>query len=319
MSVPSAPKQSPAAVATPDPLEDTPVPVDQERGAPDPEPERPRDAVRLDDASPDVGQERHAQSVAFSESPVRLRRLRADPEHTNTRIHGRVEIVAHQASAKVGFDRAGRNAVDADAARPEFPGHADRHHVSGGFRHGVDGEARIGDTRQAAADGDDRATVRHQGQQSLGEEEHAFDMQVHLLVELSLGGLAERGEEAVAGIVHQMVEALAAKCLLQRQAQSLREGGKFGDVGAVQLKGRGPASQCLDLGNGALREVLTAPIGDDDIAALARDVDGHVAAEAAARSGDDCNFCHVMSPSFDPAKGGRHRGIRVAGSLSLFA
>ena len=104
-------------------------------------------------------------------------------------------------------------------------------------------------------------------------------MDVEQLVELRLRRLAECGHLAVSGIVDQMVEGVAVPCRAQGRADTLDEAGDLGDVADIELQRDRPAAHGFDLGHDGLRALGAVAIGQDHVAAMARDADGGVAAK----------------------------------------
>lgn len=121
----------------------------------------------------------------------------------------------------------------------------------------------------------------------LGEEEHALEVDVHQRVEFLLGRLGDRLAQAGAGIVDEIVEAVALPVFLQRLLQCRDEGRECGDGAGVERERGGTTACGLDLGDGRLRLVGARTIGEDDVDALAGEVERGVAAEAAAAAGDE--------------------------------
>src|SRR5690606_37599475 len=91
-------------------------------------------------------------------------------------------------------------------------------------------------------------------------------------------------------IVDQMIEAVALPGLCQQGPEAFHEIGEGGNGARIKLQGDSLASKCLDFGDDLGRLLLAGAIGDDDVATLAGDGEGGVAAEAAAGTGDECDL-----------------------------
>jgi hypothetical protein len=89
-----------------------------------------------------------------------------------------------------------------------------------------------------------------------------------------------------------VIKGVAAPGRVQRRTDALDEGGNRGDVADVELQGDCLAPHAFDLGHDGLRAFGAAAIGEDDVAAVAGDADGGVAAKAAAAAGDDRDGAH---------------------------
>ena len=136
-------------------------------------------------------------------------------------------------------------------------------------------------------------------------------------VPLLLGGVHQHPVADEAGVVDQDVEAAEGVDRLLHHRRRLLE---VGDVGAV---GHRLAAERLDLGHhlvghlggGALTGAGGAEVVDDDLRALAGQLEGVRAADAAARAGDDrdASFADAVTgaPS-SAATSGRRPGRRAA-------
>ncbi|KAG1432896.1 hypothetical protein G6F57_022600 [Rhizopus arrhizus] len=82
-------------------------------------------------------------------------------------------------------------------------------------------ETGVGHAGQSRGQVDDAATIREQGQQRLGEEEDAFDVNVDQRIELRHGRLGKGRHLAVAGVVDQVVERIAPPDVFQRSGDVL--------------------------------------------------------------------------------------------------
>ena len=187
-------------------------------------------------------------------------------------------VVAHRAAAEIGFDRAGGDRVDRDAARPELLGEVARQHFDRALHRRIGRIAGQGEAREAARDIHDPAAVGDQRQQRLGEEEHAFEMDVHQPVEIGFGRFGERRVDADAGVVDEEVEVRAAPLGRQRLFQIGGESGEAGDVARVELEHRRLAPERRDRRRRRVGLGLVAVIRADHVDALARQRDRHVAA-----------------------------------------
>jgi hypothetical protein len=112
---------------------------------------------------------------------------------------------------------------------------------------------------------------------------------VHQRVELGLGGFGKRRHHTDAGIIDEMIEAVAAPGG-EGLAKLCGEGIEGGNVAGVELKGRGAAAQRRDLGDSRIGLGLVGVIGEKNIGALSRQRQGGVAAKAAAGAGDEGDF-----------------------------
>src|SRR5262249_6358332 len=103
-----------------------------------------------------------------------------------------------------------------------------------------------------------------------------------------------------AGVVDEVVEALAAPLGGERLLEVHGEGGKAGRLSGIELEHHRLASEPLDSSSGGSCLGLVAVIGADDVDARARERDRGVAAKAAAGAGDDGNLGvgvrHGLSP-----------------------
>jgi len=111
------------------------------------------------------------------------------------------------------------------------------------------------------------------------------------LVELLFRCLRERRGDPGPGIVDKVVEPLAAPGLAERAPDAGGEAGEGRDVAGVQAEGERRASERLDLGDGDVRFCTIRVVGDDEVDAALGEAYGSVAAEAAARAGDDRYLC----------------------------
>ncbi|MNL63266.1 hypothetical protein D3C87_1873910 [compost metagenome] len=123
----------------------------------------------------------------------------------------------------------------------------------------------------------------------------------------------------MAGIVDEMVKRVPSPGLLQRLAQPVGESLECACVGGVELEGHGLAPQRLDFRHHGFSSVAAAVIGQHDIAALAGDADGGIAAQAAACSGNKCDLCHGSSPVVRRPSYCARPAAAVAGNLTFFA
>ena len=135
-------------------------------------------------------------------------------------------MVADEAAAEIRLRRARRHDVDADFARTEFLGHVPRESFHGGFQRRINRIARQHEPARAGGDIDDVPAVVDEWQQLLREKEDGFEMDVRHLIELRLGGLAERLRKADAGIVHEEIK-LSRPEFFERS---------LGDGGEVQVR-----------------------------------------------------------------------------------
>jgi vitamin B12 transporter len=195
-------------------------------------------------------------------------------------------LVAHRAAAEIGFDGPGRHGVDGDAARPQLLGQIAGQHLDRALHGGVGGKARQAEAGQAGRQVDDPPAIGDQRQQGLGQEEHAFEMDVHQAVEFRFGGLGEGGVDADAGIVDEVVEALAPPGFGQDGFHRLGEGAERGDVAGIEAQRHRLAAQRGDLRHRAFGLGPIGMIGQQNVAAAPGDGQGGVAAQAPAGAGD---------------------------------
>jgi hypothetical protein len=210
-------------------------------------------------------------------------------------------IVAHHRAVEVGGDGPRSHGVDHDAARAELARQVAGHDLEPALHHGVGAGAGQGEAGQAAGQVDDPPAVRQHRQQLLGQEVRPLQVDVHQRVEHRFRGLGEGVVGAGPGVVDQVVEALSAPGLPERRAHLGDEAVEARDVAGIQAQGQGLAAQGLDLGHGGVGLVAAAMVGQDHVAAPAGDVEGGVAAQAAAAAGDqgDLGGGGHRTPSFE--------------------
>lgn len=115
-------------------------------------------------------------------------------------------------------------------------------------------------------------------------------MDVHQQVELLLAGFGERGVDANAGVVHQRIEAVALPGGAEGQAHPLGEVGERGATTYIQLQGDGLATQRTNLRHHRIGLGLVAVVGEDQVMAVASQMQGSVLAQAAARAGNEVSL-----------------------------
>src|SRR3546814_16670632 len=89
------------------------------------------------------------------------------------------------------------------------------------------------------------------------------------------------------GVVHEVVETVAAPTGFQPRANILDELRKAGDVADVELQRDSLSTQGFDLAHDSLRTLCDAVIGKDDVTARACDFEGGVTPKAEPDTGDD--------------------------------
>ena len=204
-------------------------------------------------------------------------------------------IVAHRAAAEVGLDRAGRHRVDARcrARRAPWPGtgSAPRRRPSPPRRpHSRDSEKRVRPVdrltmRPPSAISGSSAWVRKNAPLKCTSTRRSNCASVVSAIDARV---------AMAGVVDQVVEACR---VARRRAARLRrrsaKAAKCRDLAGIQLQGDGGAGPAPAISrDDGLRFVGLAAVGEDHVAASARDVQGSVAAQAAAAAGDEGDLGH---------------------------
>ncbi len=100
----------------------------------------------------------------------------------------------------------------------------------------------------------------------------------------------------MAGVVDEVIERIALPDIAEGLAKPFRKWREARDAGGVELKRDRPASHCLDLCGDGLSVLAAAVIGEDNVAALASDVEGGIAAEPAACACNNSDLAHLASP-----------------------
>ena len=195
-------------------------------------------------------------------------------------------VVAHGAAAKVGLDRARRHHVDRDPARAELLGHVPAENFHPSLHRPIGGFAREAKARQPGGNIHDASPIGDQRQQLLRQEENAFEVDVHELIELLLRGLGETRVHAGAGVVDQIREAVPFERVLQSLAQIGCKAIEGLAVGGVQRQRRGGAPRQADRVHDLLGFRALAEIRDDHVAALFGQLQRRAATETAAAAGD---------------------------------
>ncbi len=142
-------------------------------------------------------------------------------------------IVTDPAAAEIGLDGTGGDGIDGDAAPPEFLRHVNGEDFDGTFHGGIDRVAGIGKAGEPGGDIHDAATIGDEGKERLGEEENAFEVDVHKPVELRFGRLLDRRVIAVAGIVDEVVEGIALPSLFEGVVEVFGEGRESGNIARI--------------------------------------------------------------------------------------
>ena len=110
-------------------------------------------------------------------------------------------VITHLPAAKIGLNGPRRDDVH------RYPPSAQLFRLIAGqdlhrpLHRGVGRIARQGKARQAAGNVEDAPPVLQEGQQPLGQEKRAFELDVHQLVKLRFAGLGEGDVEADPGVV----------------------------------------------------------------------------------------------------------------------
>ena len=187
------------------------------------------------------------------------------------------------------LDDPGGDAVDGDALAGELLGQAARQVGDRGL-----GRAVVrGGGRAAVVAGDRRhvdhpaaALLDHVRDHRLAHQHHAGEVQPQHLVDQRLVQLAQqRPADQAAGVVHQDVDAAVAEA--QRLGDQPIDVGLLGDVGLH--RDRAPAER-LDLLHGGLGLGGAAGVVDDDVGAVARELERDGAADVARSAGDERNL-----------------------------
>ncbi len=107
----------------------------------------------------------------------------------------------------------GRNDIRSDAARAEFLSQVAGKNFDRALGGAVDGAAWHGNAREARGDIHDAAAIVDQRQQFLRQEVDAFEVNVDHRIEVCLAHLVEAYVLRVAGVVHEVIEAVASPAL----------------------------------------------------------------------------------------------------------
>ena len=147
------------------------------------------------------------------------------------------------------------------------------------------------------------------GRRRVGHQPGALDVQVDHGPEPFRGDRLGRAEELAAGVVDEHVEALVA---LEHAVEEGPDGLLLADVELLVLEGAGQAGGEL----GGLGERLRAPAAADHDGAEAHQLERRLAAEAAARAGDDADLAVEQAGPEDPRLR-RRLSAPSAGSLYM--
>jgi hypothetical protein len=152
------------------------------------------------------------------------------------------------------------------------------------LRRAIDAPAREGGIADDRRDVDDVTLARaaQMGQDGAGDLEQAEDVGLELALDLLRGRLLDRGQQAVAGVVHEDVDAAEAvdRCL----------GGGDGLCLVVDVERRG--KQVALSAEGGRDGIGISRRGDHEVTALER-VACDLEAEATRRTGDEPNLLAV--------------------------
>ncbi len=179
------------------------------------------------------------------------------------------------------FDRAGRDRVDADAARPELLGEDVGHGLDRRLGGGIDAVARLVETDDAGREGDDAATIAQPSRCFAHAAEDATEIERDLTIEIGIRDVGERAEFHGAGIVDENVD--ATECLFGGIEQR-RGAGRFADIG---LDGDGAAALRFYGGDDLLGLVTAPRIIDDNGETVPGKPLRHGGADAPRCAGDD--------------------------------
>src|SRR4051812_49035358 len=115
-------------------------------------------------------------------------------------------VVADEAVAEVGGDRAGGDHVRGDAPRAELDRHVAGERLDGGLDRTVGRALWARETSEAAREVDDRAAVGDQRQQRLREEERALEVDGEERVDVFFADVGDHPAARVARVVDEVVE-----------------------------------------------------------------------------------------------------------------
>src|ERR1700733_7774600 len=204
-------------------------------------------------------------------------------------------IVAYHAVAEVGLNCAWCNHICGDPARAEFFSQIAGQHFDRTFRGSVGGTAGQRKTRESRRDIYDPAAIVHQGKELLRQEENTFHVNIENPVELSFCCLLKTGMQRIARIVHKIVEPVPSPTL-QRLVNYDNKSIKGANVTGVETKSCRFPPHTFGLADETLGFLLIRAIGEEDIDATLRKIDGSVAAQAAAPTRDDRDLvCHTSN------------------------
>lgn len=111
-------------------------------------------------------------------------------------------------------------------------------------------------------------------------------MDVDDAVELRFGSFSERSAECMAGVVDEEIETIAAP-VSQRASDFGDELVEGGGIAGIEAKCGGFSCHGFGFADEAFGFLLIRAVGEDEIDAVAGEIDGGVAAEPAAGAGDD--------------------------------
>lgn len=138
----------------------------------------------------------------------------------------------------------------------------------------------------------DVATICHQGQQRLGQEERPLEVSLEQSIELIFGDGFDRIIETISGIVDQIVEALTSPYGLKFCANCFPECWKGAAIGNIEFQCHGLSALCCDPVYHGRGRLGIAVVGDNDTHAGAGALQGGAGSDALAAAGDD-NDLHV--------------------------
>src|SRR5262249_47994687 len=122
-------------------------------------------------------------------------------------------------------------------------------------------------------------------------EERTVEVLAVHVVELGLAGVGERPVQPGAGVVDQVVEALAAEGPLQRRLDRASEVGEAAGLAHVELQRDRLRARCFDLDHRPVRLPPVLAVGEDAADPRSREMDRRAPSQTPAAAGDDCDAC----------------------------
>jgi hypothetical protein len=152
----------------------------------------------------------------------------------------------------------------------------------------IGGFAREAKSRQPGGNIHDASAIGDQRQQLLRQEENAFEVNVHELIELLLRGLGEARVHAGAGVVDQIREPVPLERVLQSFPQIGCKAIEGHAIGGVQRQRHREAPGLADHVHDLLGFPAMGEVRDDHVAALLGQLQRRAATEAAAATRNQC-------------------------------